>query len=179
MSGGTENAGTADGGPACTLPHPPAEAPARWRRTWSGGAITPDHGVVAAVADSVMASLQGDGTSELTEGQLAQLAFVYGGTVLQSALDLVDRRAVTAHLSPSGPPLYTVAGSQGREYLILPRSNFCECEAYRFQVLKAEQIMCKHVLAVRIAAETGLITTTAVSDASVPELICGSTDAGL
>eukprot|EP00037_Helgoeca_nana_P010042 m.88287 g.88287 ORF g.88287 m.88287 type:complete len:181 (+) comp19975_c0_seq1:317-859(+) len=159
IAGGPGPKGSGDGG----LP--------RWRKTWSGGTITADHVAVCEVSDAILQSL--DGVSEFTEAQLVQLAFIHGAPTLLSALDLVDRGTVTVYTSPSAPPIYTVAGSQGREYICLPRTNYCDCEAYRYKVLKAEQPICKHVLAVRIAAATNMHTTTEVDDSYIPELICG------
>eukprot|EP00035_Acanthoeca_spectabilis_P028491 m.470945 g.470945 ORF g.470945 m.470945 type:complete len:169 (+) comp30436_c0_seq1:203-709(+) len=150
---------------------PAAEFP-RWKKTWSGGALSSDHLLVGDVSDTVIQSFAG--AEEVTEDQLSQLAFLHGHTTLLSALDLVDRRAVTVYTSPSAPPVYTVLGSQSKEYLCLPSTNFCDCEAYRYKVLKADQLMCKHVLAVRIAVAANMVTATQVDDSSVPELVCGS-----
>lgn len=57
-----------------------------------------------------------------------------------------------------------VAGSRGNDYLVLPTTNFCDCEAYRFKVLRGEQTMCKHALALHIAVATAQVAATAVDD---------------
>ena len=54
------------------------------------------------------------------------------------------------------------------------KTNYCDCEAFRYKVLRGEQVMCKHTLAARIAAATAQLAATAVDDASVPALICGT-----
>jgi hypothetical protein len=49
------------------------------------------------------------GAHELSEDDLKRLSFAYGSALLLSALDLVDRRAVSLYTSPSGQPVYTGA----------------------------------------------------------------------
>ena len=75
---------------------------------------------------------------------------------------LVDRKMVVRCVCPGGRTLFQITGSQGQTYLVLSHASFCECEAYRFRVLKGEATMCKHVLAARIAVALGLQTERAV-----------------
>lgn len=80
---------------------------------------------------------------------------------------------VCIHLYPSMFFLYSffltsfslfVLHISGQAYLVLPHSMFCECQAYRFTVLKGDALMCKHVLAARIAEKLGAQNERAISN---------------
>ncbi|XP_074640742.1 zinc finger SWIM domain-containing protein 7-like [Tubulanus polymorphus] len=87
----------------------------------------------------------------LTDEVLSALRFVFQAPLL-SALDLVDKEAVTTLESPSGRKVYQVVGTSGTPYTCYENSNFCCCPAYKFSVLKKnDHIMCKHVLAIELS----------------------------
>ncbi|XP_076473091.1 zinc finger SWIM domain-containing protein 7-like isoform X2 [Babylonia areolata] len=87
---------------------------------------------------------------KLTEEILSALHFVYQAPVL-SALELVDKSAVSQLVSPSGRSVYQVIGSSGTPYTCLKTSHYCSCPAFTFSVLhKEDHMMCKHHLAVQI-----------------------------
>lgn len=71
---------------------------------------------------------------------------------LRPALKLVDKRCVRRLTCPRGRVVYQVAGETKASYTCLPGSNFCTCYSYLRQVLRRPEIlMCKHVLASRLA----------------------------
>lgn len=57
---------------------------------------------------------------------------------------------------PSGRTVFTVVGSSSDEF-IDPAKSFCSCESYFYSVLSAKSEYCYHLLAYRIADESGLV----------------------
>ncbi|KAL8604671.1 hypothetical protein ACOMHN_013451 [Nucella lapillus] len=101
---------------------------------------------------------------KLTEEILSALHFVYQGPLL-SALELVDKGAVSHLVSPSGRAVYQVIGSSGTPYTCFSTSHYCSCPAFTFSVLhKEDHMMCKHHLAVKLSDITGKTKTVNVSD---------------
>lgn len=87
----------------------------------------------------------------LTDDILSALHVVFQAPLLP-ALDLVDHHKVTRLTSPSGRTVCQVIGSSGTPYTCLTSTNYCDCPAYQFSVLKNEdQLMCKHLLAVHLS----------------------------
>jgi len=72
--------------------------------------------------------------------------------LFDEAYDAVRRGQVKRYtFQPSGRVSWVVVGRH-RDYLILPRANYCTCEDFFFRVLSQERPMCYHILAVKIAA---------------------------
>ncbi|KAF2358420.1 Zinc finger SWIM-type [Trinorchestia longiramus] len=118
------------------------------------------------------------GRQWLSAGQLSQdilccLHSVYGKT-LMPALQLIDDRKVTKVTCPSGRWVYRVSGSSGVPYICLPGSAYCQCPAYKYSVLlKREAIMCKHVLAAKLATQMVEFEVKAVSDLEMVDIFVG------
>ncbi|KAH8090753.1 hypothetical protein HD553DRAFT_14787 [Filobasidium floriforme] len=95
-----------------------------------------------------------------TDDDLSALSFIFG-PMLMPALTLVDRGDVNKISLPNGRQLYRVTGTKGKSYTVYPAdvrqaNAYCPCAAFTYSCLVAEQqLMCKHVLAVRIAEKTG------------------------
>lgn len=52
--------------------------------------------------------------------------------------------------------LIEIKGENDRCYRVFPRINYCPCQAFKHQVLdKKSEVLCKHVLAARIAQILG------------------------
>lgn len=103
-------------------------------------------------------------SGQITDDILSALHFVCG-PALVPALDLVERRTVSLLKSPSGRSLYQVFGSSGVPYTCFTTSLYCTCPAYKFAVLKRrDNLMCKHVLAIRLSEALGCIKEQAISD---------------
>jgi predicted nucleic acid-binding Zn finger protein len=57
---------------------------------------------------------------------------------------------------PSGRSVFTVVGSSSDEF-IDPKKSFCSCESYFYSVLSGKSEFCYHLLAYKIADESGLL----------------------
>lgn len=82
------------------------------------------------------------------------------GETLDRALYILDHTAITRYdLIDGNRKLLEVKGSTGCVYKLLPNSNFCSCEAFKYQVLLGhgphQHFTCKHVLAGRLAPFLG------------------------
>ncbi|XP_076032632.1 zinc finger SWIM domain-containing protein 7-like [Oratosquilla oratoria] len=94
------------------------------------------------------------------------------GTPLTPALDLIDDNKVTILSSPSGRWIYQVKGSSGTPYICFPNSTYCQCPAYKFGVLKRQEyIMCKHVIAARLASALSTTKTTEISNEAISDVL--------
>jgi len=108
------------------------------------------------VVQAVVSAIDED---SLEEG-IDKLRALFPDTTLLAALDLVDRESVLKYRTPWGRCYYEVLGSTAT-YSIFPRlgwsphtSCYCTCPAFAFAVLMSEShLMCKHVLAVRLAEQ--------------------------
>jgi predicted nucleic acid-binding Zn finger protein len=73
------------------------------------------------------------------------------------AIDAVFGGSVKKHVfTPSGRTIFSVVGSNADEF-IDPDKSFCSCESYFYSVLSAKTKQCYHLLAYKIASESGLI----------------------
>lgn len=89
-----------------------------------------------------------------------------------SALQLVDKLAVTRIESPSGRQLYQVIGASGTVYNCFQDLKFCACPAYNFSVLRKEDhLICKHVLAIHLSEAMGVCKINAVTDNEISNII--------
>ncbi|KAJ7188325.1 hypothetical protein C8R46DRAFT_877744, partial [Mycena filopes] len=95
----------------------------------------------------------------VTDHALLNLQSALPRTLVLAALDLIDRGNV---LKCIGPTRYhfNVLGSTATYKVFLdmpgPIPTYCTCPAFSFLVLSAESyLMCKHVLAARIAQQMG------------------------
>ncbi|KAA0203059.1 hypothetical protein HAZT_HAZT007998 [Hyalella azteca] len=112
-------------------------------------------------------------SGELSHDVLCCLNAVFGKS-LMPALQLIDEKKVTRVTSPSGRWVFRVSGSSGVPYICLPGSAYCQCPAYKYTVvLKREAIMCKHVLAARLASEMNEVEVKEVSDLDLVDIIAG------
>jgi len=108
---------------------------------------------------------------KLTDRLLSSLHFVFQGPLL-SALQLVDKLAVTLIESPSGRKLYQVIGASGTLYTCFNNLKYCSCPAYHFSVLRKEDhLMCKHVLAIRLSEAMDCCKTITVTDPEISNMI--------
>ncbi|XP_061197028.1 zinc finger SWIM domain-containing protein 7-like [Saccostrea echinata] len=110
-------------------------------------------------------------TGKLSDELLSALNFVFQAPLLP-ALDIIDHRNVTTISCPSGRKVYQVLGTSGTPYICLLSSTYCSCPAYRYSVLlKDDHIMCKHVLAIKLAEAMNLSKSQQVSDQEMTNLI--------
>ncbi|GAA5978480.1 hypothetical protein JCM5350_003117 [Sporobolomyces pararoseus] len=107
-----------------------------------------------SLLEGVLASL----SSPISEQDFVSLSSIVGHDQLRDALDLIDRGQVARIHLPNGSKLYQVASSNpsSPNYTVhpeLPNGGYCPCPAFSRNVLaqKHSQIICKHLLACRIA----------------------------
>ena len=110
-------------------------------------------------------------TSTLSKDLLLTLHSIFG-SLLSSALDLVDRMGVTlVRGEESGREVVTVKGSVGMRYTLLKGSHYCPCPSYQYKVVGRGDITCKHLLAVRLAMAMQRVNVVTVPDRQVMQLI--------
>ncbi|KAH7874529.1 hypothetical protein F5879DRAFT_608949 [Lentinula edodes] len=106
---------------------------------------------------------------DLTDESLHKLHDVFPDSLILAALDLIDQRKVTESVTPWGFVEYEVLSSTATHivYVGLPKtlmSSYCTCPAFNFTVLETGQsLMCKHVLATRLAIRLGLCVRQQIS----------------
>ncbi|KAJ3827321.1 hypothetical protein F5880DRAFT_1474720, partial [Lentinula raphanica] len=121
------------------------------------------------LADNVIDSLETDSSQYLTEDSLLKLHSIFSDTLILAALDLIDQRKVTESSTPWGFVEYEVLGSTATHivYIGLPKTlmpSYCSCPAFNLTVLETGQsLMCKHVLATRLAIRLGLCVKQQIS----------------
>ena len=76
---------------------------------------------------------------------------------LAKAVDAAVGGLVKKHVFlPTGRSVFSVVGSSSDEF-IDPDKSFCSCESYFYSVLSAKSEYCYHLLAYKIANESGLV----------------------
>ncbi|KAK0485729.1 hypothetical protein IW261DRAFT_744146 [Armillaria novae-zelandiae] len=109
---------------------------------------------ILQLADAVIDSVEPTG---VTDEALHRLQAVFPDSLILAALDIIDRENVIKYETISGHVHYEVAGSTGTHTVNIglslgPASSFCSCPAHVYSVLLSKtHLMCKHVLAVRLA----------------------------
>ena len=93
---------------------------------------------------------------------------------LENSLVMYQKRAVKKLVAvKSGRTCWQVRGKSGakEEYLVFP-THYCSCRAFQWDVLsKGEQLICKHMLAVRIAEALDDYNVTEIDDALLAQLL--------
>ncbi|KAJ7346563.1 hypothetical protein DFH08DRAFT_699986 [Mycena albidolilacea] len=95
----------------------------------------------------------------VTDQSLLNLQSVFPRSLALAALDLVDRGNVLKCIGPAQHH-YNVLGSTATHRVFLnmpgPMPAYCTCPAFAYLVLSSESyLMCKHVLAARLADQMG------------------------
>ncbi|KAK3871945.1 hypothetical protein Pcinc_022943 [Petrolisthes cinctipes] len=125
--------------------------------------------VVAGLLQVVEEQQKSSGT--ISPEVLRSLNLVHSHS-LTNALDLIDGNKVTKVVSTSGRWVYQVIGSSGTPYVCFPHSVFCQCPAFKFSVLKKrESVICKHVLAARLATAMGVTEEKFVSNEYIVDVL--------
>ena len=110
----------------------------------------------------------------VTDRQLELLAFVFDAKHLENSLVMYQKRAVKKLVAvKSGRTCWQVRGKSGakEEYLVFP-THYCSCRAFQWDVLsKGEQLICKHMLAVRIAEALDDYNVAEIDDALLAQLL--------
>ncbi|OWA50519.1 hypothetical protein BV898_15032 [Hypsibius exemplaris] len=77
--------------------------------------------------------------------------------LIRPTLHMIDRSGVTCHIEPAGRKAYRMKDGQAL-YTILEPIKFCCCEFFEEHVLdKADQLLCKHLIATHLAKALGIL----------------------
>lgn len=93
------------------------------------------------------------------------------GSLFDEAMKSVEKRKVKKYVfSPSGEEAWIVVGRK-KEYLVMPRANFCSCDDFFFKVMDNVRSYCYHILAVRLARRTGKFEVVEEEDKFYPKFV--------
>ncbi|KAI5454631.1 Zinc finger SWIM domain-containing protein 7 [Naganishia albida] len=132
----------------------------------------------ARLVEALFGELERTRSSSKTDADsvLLKLHHVFG-TMLVAALQLLDKGSVAQIELPGGRFIYQVSSTSGTPYTVYPAalsiaSPYCPCMAFTTSVLlAAEQLMCKHLLATRLAMALGKCRETRVRGEAVALLM--------
>lgn len=116
--------------------------------------------VAECVLNQVELRVKESESKQLLDEELLSLHSVFGA-VLERALDILEKYpSFTAYTTTNKTrTLIEIKGENDRCYRVFPRINFCPCRSFKHQVLERKaQVLCKHVLAARIAQILGRLT---------------------
>ena len=126
-------------------------------------------GVKERLVEAVMARATGGTFSDTDMAALAQL---FPPAVLSIALEAaLSRGVVRVVAAPSGRTGYEFCFGGTRHFLLLcPEMLFCPCDAVAGEIeAGGEPLICKHLLAAKIAVATKSLVEETVSDAEFAE----------
>ncbi|KAG7098851.1 hypothetical protein E1B28_000754 [Marasmius oreades] len=112
------------------------------------------------LVDTLLANLEP--RQPLPEDFIHALHSFFPDSLILAALDLIDRQCVIKNISPWGHIQFDVLGSTATYTVLVnlsvtPVSAYCTCPAFVFAVLISQShIMCKHILAARLAQKLSL-----------------------
>ncbi len=87
---------------------------------------------------------------KLTGKNLTKLYEIFGQRFTKAFEALKENRVKKYVFKPSSRIVWIVVGKE-RDYLIMPRAEFCTCDDFYFRVLDREVHLCYHLIAQKIA----------------------------
>jgi predicted nucleic acid-binding Zn finger protein len=87
---------------------------------------------------------------KLTGKNLTRLYEIFGQRFTKAFEALKESRVKKYVFKPSGRTVWIVVGKE-RDYLIMPKAEFCTCDDFYFRVLDREVHLCYHLIAQKIA----------------------------
>ncbi|MDH5483135.1 MAG: hypothetical protein OEY22_09710 [Candidatus Bathyarchaeota archaeon] len=87
---------------------------------------------------------------KLTGKNLTKLYEIFGQRFTKAFEALKEGRVKKYVFKPSGRTVWIVVGNE-RDYLIMPKAEFCTCDDFYFRVLDKEVHLCYHLIAQKIA----------------------------
>ena len=87
---------------------------------------------------------------KLTGKNLTKLYEIFGQRFTRAFEALKENRVKKYVFKPSSRIVWIVVGKE-RDYLIMPRAEFCTCDDFYFRVLDKEVHLCYHLIAQKIA----------------------------
>jgi predicted nucleic acid-binding Zn finger protein len=87
---------------------------------------------------------------KLTGKNLTRLYEIFGQRFTKAFEALGENRVKKYVFKPSGKTVWIVVGKE-RDYLIMPKAEFCTCDDFYFRVMDREVHLCYHLIAQKIA----------------------------
>lgn len=87
---------------------------------------------------------------KLTGKNLTRLYEIFGQRFTKAFEALKENRVKKYVFKPSGRTVWIVVGKE-RDYLIMPKAEFCTCDDFYFRVLDREVHLCYHLIAQKMA----------------------------
>lgn len=100
------------------------------------------------VLDAVSREVKKGG--RLTGTDLTKLNEVFGQRFVKAFEVLKENRVKKYFFKPSNRVIWIVVGKK-RDYLIMPKAEFCTCDDFYFRVLDRKIHMCYHLIAQKLA----------------------------
>jgi len=87
---------------------------------------------------------------KLTGKNLTKLYEIFGQRFVKAFEALKEGRVKKYVFKPSGRTVWIVVGKE-RDYLIMPKAEFCSCDDFYFRVLDKKVHLCYHLIAQKMA----------------------------
>jgi len=87
---------------------------------------------------------------KLTGKNLTKLYEIFGQRFVKAFETLKEGRVKKYVFKPSGRTVWIVVGKE-RDYLIMPKAEFCSCDDFYFRVLDKKVHLCYHLIAQKMA----------------------------
>ena len=87
---------------------------------------------------------------KLTGKSLTKLYEIFGQRFVKAFEALKEGRVKKYVFKPSGRTVWIVVGKE-RDYLIMPKAEFCSCDDFYFRVLDKKVHLCYHLIAQKMA----------------------------
>ncbi|KAH8119556.1 hypothetical protein DFH11DRAFT_1849314 [Phellopilus nigrolimitatus] len=123
--------------------------------------------------DILLDEIHAESSNDLSEDSIQKLRHFFPDNLLLAALDLIDRERVMRLKTQWGRSFYEVHGSTSA-YTVQPdlpshMPAYCSCPSFAFSVLLSEdQLMCKHLLAVKLAQRLNKCVERNITDEGIP-----------
>ncbi|KNZ47288.1 hypothetical protein VP01_653g1 [Puccinia sorghi] len=99
-------------------------------------------------------------SEQLTDEHIQALSLLCGSEVLLAALELLDLKAVKRLRVKSGQMIYEIQGNEAVYHVQIGYKNSCNCTTFLDKVvIKSHQLLCSHLLAVKIGCRLNSIDT--------------------
>ncbi len=90
----------------------------------------------------------------ITGSQIIRLHNAFGERFNKAWKAVLDGRVKRYRFKPSGRIVWIVVGKK-RDYLVMPKADFCSCDDFYFRVMDGKVHLCYHLIAQKIAEYLG------------------------
>ena len=92
---------------------------------------------------------------KMTGTYLTELHKIFGKRFLKAWECVKERRVKAYYFKPSAKTIWVVVGKK-KEYLVMPKADFCSCDDFYYRVIDGEIHLCYHLIAQKISESLGL-----------------------